>query len=254
MYQDKFVVAVKVGGRVLRENGDTVSLPYGIEYSIYLKNLSGQRASVTVSIDGTDVLNGHSLIIDPNKATDLERFVGDSLNHGRKLKFIERTSEIEQHRGIEADDGIVRVAFKFEQQCVFPNVWGGNFRSVKCESGGSFGTVNNLATGDATSFMAQAVNCSASANSGEVQTSAPVNDIGITVEGSKSSQSFQHGYIGPLENVEHVIVLKLKGGTAEHAVTAPVTVKTKKLCTSCGRKFDSSFEYCPKDGTYLRAE
>jgi len=46
MYKEQMVAAVKVGGKVLRENGETVVLPFGSEYSVYLKNLNTVRAGV----------------------------------------------------------------------------------------------------------------------------------------------------------------------------------------------------------------
>ena len=38
MYLQKLAVAVKVNGKVLREVGDTVYIPFGSEYSILIKN------------------------------------------------------------------------------------------------------------------------------------------------------------------------------------------------------------------------
>ena len=62
VYQDKFVVSVKVNGKVLREHDkDHVYLPFGSEYSILLKNLESRKALVTINIDGKNAL-GLSLI------------------------------------------------------------------------------------------------------------------------------------------------------------------------------------------------
>jgi len=276
MYNQKFVVAVKVGGQVLRENGDQVTLPWSSEYALFLKNLGGQRASVSVSIDGQDALGGHQLIVDAGRSIDLERFIADSLTEGRRFKFIERTTEIEQHRGIEAEDGLIRVSFRFEQQVPlwFNNVIpcgnsyhypkGGTFRGMGHTDGGLGASINCSDTFGATAFLGSVSATACATNvipdcatfasaSCEVKTAAQLNDVGITVEGSKSSQQFHHGAIGVLEAQEHVIVLKLRGGTVSAPVAKPITVKTKKECSSCGRKFASTFEYCNKDGTFLHA-
>ena len=116
MYNEKMIATVKVGGKVLREFKDTVFLPFASEYEIYLKNLNTVRASVRVFVDGNDVLGGRSLIIEPNSDLSLERSIaGGNLTEGNKFKFIERTETIEKHRGIGAEDGIVRIEYQYER-------------------------------------------------------------------------------------------------------------------------------------------
>ena len=100
VFQDKIVTAIKVGGKVLRENGDTVTLPFGGEYSILVKNLNSVRTQVTISVDGTDAAG--KLVIGPNSSMELERFIRNgNLATGNRFKFIERTAEVEAHRGIK---------------------------------------------------------------------------------------------------------------------------------------------------------
>jgi hypothetical protein len=60
MYDSKFVVAIKAGGKILKENKDLVLLPFGSEFSVLVKNLNSRRAKFTLHIDGTDVLDGDS--------------------------------------------------------------------------------------------------------------------------------------------------------------------------------------------------
>ena len=56
MYNNKLAVAIKSAGKVLREfNKDEVYVPFGNEYSIFVKNMNSVRALVKVSIDGVDV-------------------------------------------------------------------------------------------------------------------------------------------------------------------------------------------------------
>lgn len=112
MYNSKFVASIKCDGSILRENGETVYLPFGSEYSILLKNLESRKALVGITIDGEDVLDGVKLVISPNETVNLERFY----NRKNKFKFIEKTEKISEHRGDRIDDGLIRISFKFEQQ------------------------------------------------------------------------------------------------------------------------------------------
>ena len=52
MYQNKVAVAIKHRGKILREIGDIVSLPFGSEFTVLVKNLNNRRMEFTLSIDG----------------------------------------------------------------------------------------------------------------------------------------------------------------------------------------------------------
>lgn len=108
MYKENLVACIKVNGQILRESGSSVSLPFGCEYSILVKNLNSVRAQVSVSVDGKDAVG--RIVIAPNSSVELERFVQNgNLEAGNRFKFIERTADIEKHRGIGSDDGLIRV-------------------------------------------------------------------------------------------------------------------------------------------------
>lgn len=78
------------------------------------------------------------------------------------------------------------------------------------------------------------------------------NDVGITVPGSKSEQKFSTATIGVLETEKHTIVLKILGETADNKpVIAPVTVKAKPKCTSCGKVNKANAKFCSSCGTAL---
>jgi len=78
---------------------------------------------------------------------------------------------------------------------------------------------------------------------------------GITVEGSKSNQSFGTANSSELEENVHSMVILLKGFKENKTyVSKPITVDMKKLCTSCGRKYRGNVEYCSKDGTALQGD
>jgi len=113
MFSNKMVACLKANNKILREVKDTVLVPFGSEYSIYLKNLNSVRAEVNITIDGKDVCP-EGLVVNANSEVNIERFIKD-LNTGNRLKFIERTGNIEKHRGVGAEDGLIRIAFKFEK-------------------------------------------------------------------------------------------------------------------------------------------
>jgi len=120
-YHNKFVAVVKVGGRILREVGDSsgdsiVYVPFGSEYSLLFKNLESRKALVKVWIDGTPAISdGRGLVVEPGQDYPLERFVND-MNQGNRFKFIQKTEQIIEHRGDKIDDGIIRIEFQYEKR------------------------------------------------------------------------------------------------------------------------------------------
>lgn len=238
MHNNNFVVSVKSAGKVLREFGDTVYLPFGSEFSVYLKNLNSRRAKVKVSIDGTDVLNGRELVVEPNSHIELERYLRE-LDRGNRFKFIERTGDIEEYRGIKVEDGLIRIEFAYERQYhISTNL----FRPMVDPWGPDTNRVFYGAT-------AQPVSVSATYSS--VSASRAVNDAGITVPGSASTQKFtevSHFYTDP----SSVLVLKLVGETEDNKVVSiPVTVKQKAQCRTCGRLNKATSNFCTNCGTSL---
>lgn len=115
MYNNKLVASLKANGKILREFKDTVYMPFGVEYSVLLKNLHTTRAVVNVFIDGENAVPG-GLVIDPGQSVDLERWIKNgNLTEGNRFKFIERTAAIENGpRGIKEEDGLIRIEYQFE--------------------------------------------------------------------------------------------------------------------------------------------
>jgi hypothetical protein len=112
MYKKNLVAAIRVNGKVLRESNDRVQLPFGSEYSILLKNLDTVRQQVNIQIDGKE--SSGWIVLNPGEKQNLERFPRNNLSEGNRFKFIERTEAVENHRGIAAEDGLVRIEFKRE--------------------------------------------------------------------------------------------------------------------------------------------
>jgi hypothetical protein len=273
-YKDHFVVEVKCKGKILRVQDDIVRLPFGSEYSIYLKNLNSRRASVDISIDGEDVLDGKSLVLDGNESTELEGFLKGNVAKNR-FKFINKTKEIQEHRGDKADDGILRVEFAFEKKrkpiIIMDHKHHHHHHHHHDHKHWNYndwftGDSNDRYTsGDAPRGMAPqsaTYSCSdmpvgAAAPSSVVSDSlediaAPLADEGITVKGSECNQQFHSVTMGELEQAE-VIIIRLKGATETTGkfVSKPVTVKTKLTCSTCGLVSKSSAKFCSRCGTFL---
>ncbi len=288
-YKDNFVAEVKCNGKILRIRDGAVNLPYGSEYTLLLKNLNSRKVSVKVHIDGQDVLDYSSLILDPNSSSELEGFLSGIVakNH---FKFIHKTKQIQEHRGDKIDDGLIRVEFAFEKPT--PEVikktiihehheyydhyhhrprpfyhwnYGDWFNGVSDVKYGSTGEDQTTFTsGDAPNNGVVASNCvrginEQSVNVNMVQSSSlgieslgqPLDDEGITIKGSECNQSFRYGIIGELEQSQ-VITIQLKGMSGGGVqVQQPLSVNTKLQCMTCGTKSKSSFKYCPSCGTYL---
>lgn len=289
VYRNRLVAVVKVNGKVLRETDGAVTLPFGSEYSILIKNMNSVRAQVKVSIDGTDATEDTWLVIAPNSEMELERFIKNgNLSRGNRFKFIERTGDIEEHRGIKAEDGLVRVEYKFEKlkpivreveehhniydhhyypwpryiypqspwyypqrpHITFTNSAAGSRRpQAPTRSLGISGQSCGWQAAQDTQVYYNATCASGEAERGSV--CQDFNDAGITVAGSESHQQFQHVSDFSTEQSE-VLVLKLRGSVADAAVKAPIAVSTKVQCSTCGRNAKSNAQFCSKCGTALK--
>jgi hypothetical protein len=251
----------------MRVKNDFVTLPFGSEYSLLLKNLNTRRAEVTINIDGQDVLDGNSLVVDANTTLELEGFM-KGMKAKNKFKFIKKTEEISNHRGDRIDDGIIRVEFAYEKsepvrirQIInehhhhyhhheHNDPWrsiryGGNTADPLVGTVYSYNSSNNLASSGSPEGLAEDF------ASFKQQLTTPVDEMGITVKGSEVNQDFQYVSMGDTDPSE-VIIIHLKGTDSQgQVVQKPITVKTRLTCSSCGKKSKSSFKFCPNCGTFL---
>lgn len=279
MYSNQLAIAIKSNGKVLREQKDTVLLPFGSEYSVFIKNLNTVRALVHIEIDGQDVGEG-GFVVYGNDSIDIERFIRNgNLKEGNCFKFIERTASIEKHRGVGVEDGLIRVEFQFEKPVPVPvyypwnDPWSNyykkngphfdpNWRST-CSGGGMTRSFNGPTKGSSMGNNIQCSNttytassCDGSSSDGvdySASAQMSVNDAGITVPGSVSDQQFHTVFSFPLEATKHVIVMKLLGETETgKKIVEPVTVKSKPKCTSCGRVNKATAKFCVECGTSLQ--
>jgi len=282
MYNNKLAVALKSAGKVLREFGETVYIPFGSEYSVLLKNLNSVRALVKVEIDGVDVGDGTRFVLDANSSVELERFIKNgNLKKGNRFKFIERTGGVEKHRGVGIEDGIVRIEFNYEQPLTitttnwdwqwnnkpyysfynttddagFRGLIGNSVSSNYCANVSAGGSTAKMPDGNVT--LTSSVNLDSNAK-GIVSNEASVEDIvkneaGITVAGSVSAQQFKQVDSFLTEAETHVIVLQMLGQTEDNQqVLKPVTVKAKPKCITCGRTNKATAKFCTDCGTSLQ--
>lgn len=279
-FRENFVVVIKHNGKILRERTDFVSLPFGSEYSILLKNLEARKAVVQLSIDGEDVIDGNSIIVNPNSKLELKGFMkGNRVTN--KFRFIQKTKEIADHRGDRIDDGIVRVEFKFEKKkvtkiveerrrrryewppyipqpvCPFCGCWPCCCLKYKKGSPDWTWTCGDSTFGSDidsnTVFYTASNNATVcgSLSAASFDSFAPEQDEGITVKGSEVRQDFTYGHTDELEEQASVITVVLRGTKNGGTVKKPLTVKEKLTCPTCGRKTKSSIKFCGNCGTYL---
>lgn len=151
-YKDGFVVSIVKDNQNLRtinkNNKRTAIIPFGSEYKIRLINKNSVRCKAAVFIDGTDVLFGKKVILNPYETFDLERFV-DSLDSGKKFKFesVKRAMASGEIGDPDSpDNGCIKVDFYKEYQEInipFNNISG----TLNINSSGNIGLgVSNSTT------------------------------------------------------------------------------------------------------------
>lgn len=278
VYQSKLVACIKVNGKVLREfDNNEVKIPFGSEYSIYLKNLNTRKALVNIEIDGKSI--GDSLVLNSDTHVDIERYISLG-SSGYKFKFIEKTEQISNHRGDRAEDGIVRIEYQFEEEPpveihhhhhydtykpwiqpkpLYPHpydrqsypIWyvnttstNNNFSSELTSTSSNSDDLVHLASFD--NDVKSTDNSNNTKYMSGILRSTSMNTDGITVKGNDSDQTFINANIGKLSNKKEVICIKLVGTNYKEAIT----VKDKIECEICGKvmNIDRNLKFCSSCG------
>ena len=197
---------------------------------ILLKNQNTTKAVAHIKVDGMDILDGNSIIVEPNDSLELKGFM-DGITVRNKFRFIEKTKKIYDFRGSRIDDGMIRVEYRFEKKKIKPIIYD------SCADDFLPCTQTPLNYGGSI--------CGMSTNS--------LNDNGITVKGAKTNQDFVYGIVGTLDSLPSIITILLKGrsGDTDKFVNKPLTVKTRITCPTCGTKSKSSAKFCRECGTFL---
>ena len=250
MYKSNFVVSIKSGGKFFKENEDNINIPFNSEYSIYLKNLESRDAVVNVSIDGKDVLDGKRLIVRANSVLELEGFMDGQIAKN-KFKFIKRSKEIEEFRGVTPEDGIISVTFDFEKRkteyqpyvTYFPD-----WRWYPTQPYRWTTTTGTYVPSDTPVSFTNIVQ-SRKGSSVSVMSMNSVSE-GISVPGNDISQNFGLGYVGNLENNPTTISFKLFGFDSNEEKQV-VFSKDKIQCKTCGLENKNNNRFCSRCGTRL---
>lgn len=251
MYKAHLVTAVKVNGKTMREfkseGSSDIFLPFGSDYSLYLKNMDTRRAIVSIEIDGEDVLDGSQVIVNGNDSLDIEGFLNGSLVKN-KFRFIEKSDKIREHKGEGPEDGLIRIEFQYEKPYEEP--FYGFLRRVDTQRTKGFpnpgditcsGIERNLSCPSGAQFSTQSIN-----------SMSPMNDEGITVAGAQTNQQFTQTTVRALELEKHVMVFKLRGETTDNmTVIRPILSRKKVECTTCGTKGKSGAKFCSECSTAL---
>lgn len=227
MFQNNFVVAIASNNAILREFKNEVYIPFNTEYSVVLNNLNIIDALVKVSIDGQIIAS--NLKVSAGQSIEIDRFQ-DSAN---KLKFVERSKEIEDFRGSTVNDGFLRVEFQFASTIPYPQpptpllYYPPGVRTFPSYPQSRFGANDSY--------------CDSS--------QSPV--AGITVQGSKSDQAPLQPSFMKLDEEKFVINLQMIGQVQYTKVNETITVKSKLKCSSCGTVSKSTAKFCSACGTSL---
>jgi hypothetical protein len=259
MYHEKFVAVIKHNGKILRDVGGEVRLPFGSEYTVLLKNKNVVDAVANVEVDGEDALQGHGIIVPANQSVEIKGWM-HNMSETNKFRFIKKTKEIQNHRGNRPDDGMIRIEYSFEQQfdskiylkSISPPMekteWPPFFPNYP--SDGPSWTYYGSSTSDGTHTK------SFNSNSSVVCCyNNSLSEDGITIKGQKIDNGYVYGSIGPLEETKHVIILRLFGerrvGNRVKKVNKVVPTRTRIQCDVCGRKWRSHMQHCGNCGNYL---
>ena len=242
-YLNNFIAVLKSDGKILRETErGTFHLPFGCEYSILLKNNNGLRAVVDIEVDGIKALDG-KLIMDANSTSEIKGFM-KNMHESNKFKFIKKTQEISNFRGDRIEDGSIRIEFQLE----IPSYWWHHSNSndyLTYYSQPNFYTpdINNYRPYNTSDVVFTCSNNSSLTNSKSLED-------GITVKGSNIGAKFNYGVVNSLSDKKEVITLYLKGFSKKNKpIKAPVVVRTKKICPTCGRSNKYTNNFCYNCGT-----
>lgn len=249
MYNNNFVVAIKDGnGKTLRETSSTselvdrvrrskIYLPFQSEYSIFLENHSGDRALVKIKIDGTEIVSG-GVIIPAFSGSSVERFLVDgNLKEGKKFKFVPLSDSGIQNP-TSTENGKIEVEVAFEKRIMYTNTTANSadYHIDWTWRGGTGGIVDTF---DSNAYP-QSISCSRSVSP------RSISQKGATVEGSKSKQQFQLGYIGEVGDPWFFEFTMLAPEEPNPVCTNQGT--KKKYCPDCGKKLSYDAIYCVRCG------
>lgn len=239
VYRNNYVLAILHNGKVLREVGGEVFLPFDSEYVIRLKNKGGFKAAAEVFVDGSPItVNGSRFIVDPHSTLDIERMLVDGdLDNGPRLKFVSADHPDVADPG-NPENGVVEVRF-YEEMC-------GWTQPVFVKDHNDFIYPGTSGTGSG--FFRGGWSDNSCDNSALYSCNCCASQDGATVAGSQSSQKFvQVSGIVFNSYPDATLRLRLRGTKQGKAVLVNDT--RYKYCFKCGTKLKFKHRFCHRCGT-----
>lgn len=165
------------------------------------------------------------------------------MEQGNRFKFIERSAEIEAHRGVRVDDGLVRIEWKIErvrpiQEIPVPHYCPVPRPYYPPQHPKQYPILRSNRPGPPRPMHPTSARASASTNR-ERDSVRSMRELGITVPGSVSNQKFSYGQWFETTGISEVLIIKLIGEVGGSPVTAPVTVDKKRSAQHAVRKVSS---------------
>ena len=260
MYKDKFVLSIIQDGHPVKETGrrweKEVAIPFDSEYKIRLKNKNNRSCTARVFIDGKRVSQLGDVIVTAGGTVDLERYIDNSLDKGKKFKFVP-IDHLDVDDPTSSDNGVIEVEFR-KAKCpngvkidynwhdfdwILPHKK--DIDGPRWNFSGGYEDSTAGAMGDTVggTMTYSASNSVKSFSGGGLVTPKSSKTSGATVEGSKSNQQFTYSN---LEVENNAVVLKLKiVGIEKNNITHDIVYK---YCSKCGNKIKRTDRYCSECG------
>jgi hypothetical protein len=250
-YLKGFVLSTKLSNsdtflkEIRKDNEPTVYMPFGSEYSIFLKNKTLSRAKFKVKLDGKYVHpENNAFVINANSSFNLERFLLDGdLNKGEKFKFVNVEGSGEEPGADE--NGLIEVKINIEKvsRYLSDDIFGNGDHIRCCGSKIYNGNSNPNVMFKSSLNRSYDTNAHDSSSLGFCEMdSVDLSDEGVTVGGSQSTQSFID--IPDFETESEDIILKLRIKPVKESKS------TDKICIGCDglkkqRNNDGIWILCP---------
>jgi len=265
MYSQKFVLSIIHDGHPVKESGSNsnrqVAIPFESEYKIRLKNKNDRSCTARITIDGTPVSSFGDIIINSGSTVDLERFITNSMNSGKKFKFVSL-----DHPNVDdptkSENGIVRVEFRLaktsngikilppQDNKTQPKPWSPDdwpydpYPPIRWGNDWIYYT-NNTRTINDTNSNPVSYTCSNFVSTTPIATKCRSNNMtapGATIEGDRSNQSFTYSSLDVESFPSAVLTLKMVG------IQKSVLHVTSKYCTNCGVEARKNDKFCGNCG------
>lgn len=195
-----FVCNVMIDGKPIKEIDGIAVIPFESEYKLLLKNNNNRKAVAKITIDGSPISTFWGLVINANSEETLERYITESLDKGKKFKFVPLN-----HPNVDdpsrKENGLIRIEFRLAKKQGYI-IWDGSegfFIDEQFEFDVDTSSLtDDVLTDSDIDISNTCVNCSSSA------------EPGATIGGSESTQKF-HKVDIEFEDKTWVVEIRLKG-------------------------------------------